>query len=103
MTIKMEALARQNYGGKWYSTGETIPVNTELDASDLIAMCLAKRIPAKVVPIEPATTIDRSLEAAGDDEAKGADAAPVPKDAAATVPEKKNKRYDHREMRSKQR
>lgn len=41
--IPMEALCYQNYGDRWYIIGDTIPVATEPEASDMEALRLARR------------------------------------------------------------
>lgn len=48
MHIPVEALGYQNYNGKWYVRGETIPVLNESDVADLEAMHLGKRRPAPI-------------------------------------------------------
>lgn len=45
MHIQVEALGYQNYNGKWYVCGETIPVLNESDVADMEAMHLGKRRP----------------------------------------------------------
>lgn len=57
MNILMEALGYQNYNGRWYVRGETIPVASEAEAADMIALHQAKRIPV------PAQAKDLSPEA----------------------------------------
>ena len=63
MHIQVEALGYQNYNGKWYVCGETIPVLNESDVADMEAMHLGKRRPAPVkdtramVPAEEAPVL----------------------------------------------
>lgn len=49
MNILVEALGYQNYGGRWYFRGDTIPVENEADVADMEAMRLAKRIKVPAV------------------------------------------------------
>lgn len=68
MTIQMEALGYQKYGGKWFTRGETIPVVSEQDASDMTAMHLARRLPAKK-PEAPVPHKERSMTPEPEDSA----------------------------------
>ena len=76
----------QNYNGHWYRAGETMEV-TEADASDMVAMNLASRVKKPVVQnreMVPDDTRERTIEV-----------------VKPTTP-KKDKKYPHREMRSRQ-
>jgi hypothetical protein len=52
----MEALGYQNYDGRWYVRGETIPVKNEEEAADMVALRLAKRrpVPREMAPADEA-------------------------------------------------
>ena len=99
MHILMEALARQNYGGKWYILGDTIPVKNEQDVSDMTALRLARRLPVQAALQEqaPAAVAQRDMDSS---DAEAVEASPP----VAVAPAKKHgKRYSHREMRVDQR
>lgn len=97
MTIPMEALGYQNYGGKFYTRGETIPVKNETDASDMEALRLARRLPKP-----PQVNAERSVEVAEDRSMSAETETPVlvvpvkpePKREQLTLP--KRGKYLHR-------
>lgn len=103
-TIPMEALGRQVYNGKTYILGQTIPVLTEQDASDMTALRLARRLPALMTPPPAAPAekvVERDMDAKDAPEAEQNTSEPNPpaRTYAATSPKKDNRRYNHREMR----
>ena len=98
MGILMEALGRQVYNGRVYLLGETIDVSTELDASDMTALHLARRLPALLTPVAQ-SAVERSMECAVEEDKGGKPAAPVASGDVAPHMGKKNTRYKHREMR----
>lgn len=91
--IGMEALQYQNYGGRWYKCGDSMPVKNETDAADLISMSLAKRAAKPAPPpveIKAAPEIGPAPVEAGP---AFAEAGP------AKSKDDNDKRYKHREMR----
>lgn len=83
----MEALGYQNYNGNWYVCGQEIPVESEEEAADMVALRLAKRKPLAPVlaeqPVPSQPPVHRDMTPAADVRSK-----------------KDKKRYKHREMRA---
>jgi hypothetical protein len=92
MTILMEALGYQNYSGKWYVRGETIPVACESDASDMVVLGLARRTPLAV----PEET--RAMVAETEDSAMAG--LPAKEAKKEVVPPPKRGQYLHRAART---
>jgi hypothetical protein len=92
--IPMRALGYQNYKGAWYRMGDTMLVENEADAADMVATHMAERMPQVAQhSVEPQ---NRQI---GAEEIE-----PVNTEVTAAAAEKKTKsrqkRYPHREMRS---
>lgn len=104
--IRMKALGYQKYEGVAYRAGDIIPVKNETDASDMVTLRLAQRIPVAAV-LAPAASYESRAVVAGpaEGEAGGeAEATDPPKRSEPAAPveskaAKKSGRYGHREMR----
>lgn len=105
--IMMEAMALQFYESKRYILGDTIPVKTELDARDMEALHLAKRLKPVAAVLLPQERVMRAEDDASDSTAK----APEDKAASGTeetsaekerTTERKRGKYGHRAMQARQ-
>lgn len=88
--VELEATARQNYDGKSYRAGETMKVNNEADAADLVALRMAVR-KAVAVAVAP---VNRAVETETETVATVQDG-----ESATAEQESKDAKYKRRDMR----
>ena len=92
--IPMIAEQYQRYEGRWYHAGDEMEVATETDANDMVALNLARRVKKP--------TIERREMEPGDVRSNEDKDRTVDVVKPTTPAKKKDTKYAHREMRSRQ-